>query len=114
MLMSLALAATAQCSTTVSALVWIVAAATGDAFPVAFVSLVMALKVNTSFVTDPAGSVIVSVATAVPGDPTEPVSLKTSFAAAPPASIAVSTADAMVLRIAAECVVLIPYSPQSG
>jgi hypothetical protein len=96
MLMSDAEAATAQCTTTVPPPVSIVAVATGEALPVAFVSLVMALAVIVPLEATPkAGLLKDSVATAVPGDAAVPVSRKTSFAVVLSVE---STRSATVLR----------------
>ena len=98
MLMSDAEAATAQCSCTEPALVSSVAAATGEALPVAAVSLVMALAVIVPPDAAPNGvALIVSVATAVPGAETVPDRRNTSFGDVPSA---VATAPASVLRSA--------------
>lgn len=100
MLMSLALAATAQCTCTESADVCKVAFATAAALPAALVSLVMAENVSTALATEPHGSLSVSVATAVPGVDTVPVRRKTSLPAATPPSTASRTAVASVVRSA--------------
>ena len=93
-------AATAKWTHTVSALVCSVAAATGLALPVALVSLVMLLNVNTPLDTVPQGSDSVSVATAVPGLDTVPDRRKTSLPAPAPPSMASRTAvDRDVRRV---------------
>ena len=84
MLISLALAATAQWITTVPAEVWSVAVATGEALPVALVSAEMALAVAVPLTA--AGNAVAlrdNVATTVPGDPTVPDSRNASLPEAP-------------------------------
>jgi hypothetical protein len=100
MLMSLALAATAQWMTTVPADVWSVAVATGEALPVALVSAEMALAVAVP-VADAPNAVALSdrVATVVPGADTVPDSRKASF---PEAPINAVTASVAALRAAVE------------
>lgn len=81
MLISEPLAATAQCTTTVPPPVSSVAVATGDALPVAFVSLVMLENVSTPAEAPGAtGFDMASVATAVPGLAAVPVSRNLSLA----------------------------------
>ena len=73
-------AATSQWMTTVAPLVSSVAVATGEALPVAFVSLVIEFAVAVPL--DEAPNAVAdngSVATAVPGAPTEPVNLNTKL-----------------------------------
>lgn len=95
-------AATAQWITTVPPLVSSVAVATGEALPVAFVSLVIALAVAVP-VEDAPKAVADSerVATAVPGEPTVPVRRNFSLPLAP---IRAVTASVAALRAAVEWV----------
>lgn len=93
MSMSLPDAATAQWITTVPADVSSVAVATGEALPVALVSLVMALAVATPDEASPNASALkASVATAVPGAPTVPVSLNFRLPLAPISAVTASVA----------------------
>ena len=80
-LMSEPEAATAQCTMTVPAPVSMVAVATGEALPVALVSLVIEFAVIVPLDDAPnAGLPNDSVATAVPGAPAVPVRRNTNFA----------------------------------
>lgn len=100
MLMSLPEPATAQWITTVPPLVCSVAVATGEAFPVAFVSLVMALAVAVPELDAPnAVADRLSVATVVPGEPTVPDVRKASLPLAP---IRAVTASVAAFRAAVE------------
>jgi hypothetical protein len=107
-LMSEPEAATAQWITTVPPDVCRVAAATAVAFPVAFVSEVMAFAeaVPPEEAAKPVADKL-RVATAVPGAPTEPARRKTNFPLAP---ISARTASVAALRAAVEWVVAIFYS----
>ncbi|MBK6790785.1 MAG: hypothetical protein IPG77_25025 [Betaproteobacteria bacterium] len=97
-------AATVVCTITVPAPVSSVAVATGEAFPVAFVSLVIVLAVMTPADADPkAGFAMLNVATAVPGLAADPDRRKTSFAVVLKVE---STKSATVLRNASGCVVV--------
>jgi hypothetical protein len=108
--MSDALAATAQCTTTVPPDVSNVAYATGLALPVAFVSLVIAFAVATPVLAAPkAVAEKVSVAAAVPGEVTVEGEIRNfSF---PDVLINASTASADALRAAVECVTLMVVAP---
>jgi hypothetical protein len=104
-LMSDADAATAQWLTTVAPDVSNVAVATADALPVALVSLAIALAVAVPPDDAPKGvALIISVAAAVPGEPTVPVRRNLSRGLAPSAVVC---ASATVLRNAVECVTAI-------
>jgi hypothetical protein len=86
--------------TTVPPEVCIVAVATGEALPVAFVSLVIAFAVAVP--DDDAPNAVAEsgrVATAVPGEPTVPESLKTKLPFDP---IRAVTASVAALRAAVE------------
>jgi hypothetical protein len=77
-----------------------VALATGEALPVAFVSLVMVAAVAVPLDEDPkAVADSVSVDTAVPGDAAVPLRRKTSFPG-PPGSRESTTRSQIVFRIA--------------
>lgn len=93
MLMSDPDAATAQWMTIVPPDVWRVAVATGEALPVAFVSLLMALAVAVPL--DEAPNAVAlngSVATAVPGEPIVPDNLKTRLPDVPISAVTASVA----------------------
>ncbi len=107
MLMSLAEAATAQWMTTVPPDVSSVAVATADALPVALVSEVIAFAVAVPVELAPnAVALSESVATAVPGELTVPVSRNLSF---PDAPISAVTASVAAFRAAVLCVTAIAY-----
>lgn len=101
-LMSLPEAATAQWITTVPAFVSSVAVATGDALPVALVSLEIALAVAVPELEAPkAVADKLSDATIAPGAPTVPVSRNRKR---PEAPISAVTASVAALRAAVLCV----------
>lgn len=101
-------AATPQCITTVPPLVSSVAVATGDALPVALVSLVIALAVAVPLELAPnAVADNGNVAAAVPGDDTVPLSRNFRFPLAPINAVTASVAASLA---AVECVVAIVYS----
>lgn len=104
-LISLALAATAQWITTVPPDVSSVAVATGLALPAALVSLVIAFAVAVPLA-DAAKAVALSakLATEVPGAPTVPESLNRRR---PDAAISAVTASVAALRAAVLCVTAI-------
>src|SRR4051812_34717770 len=93
MLISLAAAATAQWITSVPPEVSIEAVATGEALPVAFVSLLIAFAVAVP-PEDAANAVAerLSVATAVPGAPIVPVRRNLSLPLAPISAVTASVA----------------------
>ena len=92
-------APTAQWITTVPPLVSSVAVATGEALPVAFVSLVIAFAVAVPELDAPkAVADSGSVATAVPGEPTVPLKRNLRFPLVP---ISAVTASVAALRAAA-------------
>ena len=108
MLISLADAATAQCITTVPPEVSNVAVATADALPVAFVSDVIAFAVAVPVAEAPnAVADKGNVATAVPGEPTVPVSRNFKL---PDAPISAVTASVAAFLAAVLCVTAILFS----
>lgn len=110
MLMSDADAATAQWITTVPAEVCKVAVATGEAFPVALVSLVIALAVAVPVTESPKPSALrLRVATTVPGELTVPVSRKANFPDAPIRAVTASVAAFLAAVVCVTAMVLLLF-----
>ena len=106
MLMSDAEAATAQWITITAPVAWSVANATGEALPVAFVSLEIAAAVAVPPEDAPNGVAFKpSVATAVPGDATELGDILNTRLPAAPSSVV--TASVAAFFAAVECVTAI-------
>lgn len=107
MLMSLADAATAQWAMTVPPDVSSVAFATADAFPVAFVSEVIAFAVAVPLDAEPnAVAENVNVAAAVPGDPADPDNRNFNLPGPDTSNLSTSRSQTS-LRMAVVCVTLI-------
>jgi hypothetical protein len=106
MLMSDAEAATSQWITITAPVAWSVANATGEALPVAFVSLEIAAAVAVPLEATPNGVALnPSVATAVPGDATELGEILNTRLPDAPSSVV--TASVAAFFAAVECVTAI-------